>query len=359
MDAPQPAPGPRRRWPRAVLYGGAAGLLLGLVAEAARVLVGANCHAVIPGQVYRSAQLAPGDLEALIHRRGIRTVVNLRGCCSALEWYQDECRVTHRCGVAQEDVSFSAGRMPSPREVRRLVEVLDRSAYPMVLHCARGADRTGLAAAVALLLADRTLAEARRQLGPRYGHLPLGRPTYLDRFLDRYAAWLAGQGREHSAAAFRHWLEEEYCPDECRADLALVDAPAWVPAGRPFALRLRARNTSVQTWRLHPCATAGVHAQFLLCDEQGGNAGLGRAGLYDAEVPPGDMVELTLALPPLAAGRYRLLVDMISEQHCCFYQAGSEPLEEELIVREQEAAGGGQPGAVGAAGVVDGLATGR
>ena len=78
--------------------------------------------------------------------------------------------------VCQEDLCFSAGRLPAVAEMRRLVEVLDRSERPLLFHCQRGTDRTGLASAVALLLlTDRPYDEARRQLGLRYGHVALRR----------------------------------------------------------------------------------------------------------------------------------------------------------------------------------------
>jgi hypothetical protein len=60
-----------------------------------------------------------------------------------------------------------------------------------------------------------------------------------------------------------------------------------------------------------------------------------KAGLFDAEVPSGDHVDLTFALEPIwKAGTYHLLFDMIDEKQGCFYQEGSEPLERELVVRE-------------------------
>src|SRR5438132_321219 len=94
--------------------------------EAYRVFLGSNCHTLIPGKVYRSAQPSSRDLERMIRSKGIRTVINLRGCSDPCPWYLEECRVTHRCNVALEDVGFSAGRYPSAHEFRRLVEILDR-----------------------------------------------------------------------------------------------------------------------------------------------------------------------------------------------------------------------------------------
>lgn len=213
--------------------------------------------------------------------------------------------------------------------------MLERSDYPLVLHCRRGADRTGLAAAVALLLlTDATPAQAARQLWPRYGHVALGRPAYLDQFLALYADWLRAQKLAHSPAVFRRWATREYRPAPCSAAVELLGPkPLRVRRGEPAAVRVRARNTSGRTWRFRPVLTAGVHLGFHVWDERDVQVAEDRAGLYDADVPPGGSIEVTLALPPLArAGRYRLMVDLSDERQCWFFQAGSEPLEEELEV---------------------------
>src|SRR5262249_34243390 len=147
-------------------------------AEAGRVLIGANFHTVVPGRVYRCAQPSPSELEGFLTTHGIRTVVNLRGCCAPLPWYLEECRTTHRANASQEDMAFSAGRLPSTHELRRLIDVLDHTEYPILLHCRRGADRTGMAATVVLLLQEGpSLDQACRQLGLRYGHIAAGRPA--------------------------------------------------------------------------------------------------------------------------------------------------------------------------------------
>ena len=172
-------------------------------AEAYGIFLGANFHRVVPGRVFRSAQLSGTELEQKLQFQGIRTVVNLRGSCDPSPWYLEESRATHRLNVCQEDINFSAGHLPSVSEVRRLVEVLDRTEYPILLHCRRGADRTGMAAVMVLLLqSDASLGQARRQLGLRYGHLAFGRPANLDWFLDLYGEWLQTKGLAHSPALF-------------------------------------------------------------------------------------------------------------------------------------------------------------
>jgi hypothetical protein len=320
---------------RSVLAGGAAGLLLVVVVRLVHIFILDNVHTVLPGLVYRSAQLSPAQLEQVLDRYRIRTVVNLRGYCPGFDWYLGESRVTHDRGVAQEDVCLSSGRMPSTGEVRRLVDVIDRSEYPIIFHCHRGIDRTGLAAAMTLLLRTETpLDEARTQLGLRYAHLAFGKTGLLDRFLDLYGEWLAERGAGHAPDTFRRWAREEYRPGECWARLELMDPLPRIAAEEPAGLRVRVTNTSPRPWRLQSNRIAGIHLRFAVLDREGVCLGAGHAGLFDAVVRPGESLELTLALPPLPAGRHHLLVDMEEAGHCLFAQAGSEPLEEELIVGE-------------------------
>jgi Tyrosine phosphatase family len=328
-QAPRP-PGPRPSLGRTVRRGCLAGLVLTAGLHTGYVLLGPNFHTVIPDAVYRCSQPSGPALERLVRARGIRTVINLRGCCDPLPWYLEQSRVTNRLGVSQEDLGFSAARLPSPVTLRQLVEVLSRSEYPVLFHCHKGADRSGMASAVALLLlTDAPLAEARRQLSFRYGHLPLGRTGNIDRFFDLYQEWLAEHGLGHSAAVFRRWAETDYCPGECRCTLEMLTfaaQPGRLACGRPAGVRVRCHNTSVKPWHLNPAGNAGVHLAFALYDDEDRPRAEGRAGLFFATVPPGGHIDLTVPLPGLVPGGYELRLDMVDEQHASFLQTGSEPL---------------------------------
>src|SRR6186997_1467021 len=112
----------RRSLVRSVFAGLILGAFLACVAEIARMAGWRNTHVVVPGRVYRSAQLKPAQLEAYVNRHGIRTVVNLRGRPFD-DWYPEEMHATQVLGISQEDVTMSANRLPSPGEIRRLIEV--------------------------------------------------------------------------------------------------------------------------------------------------------------------------------------------------------------------------------------------
>jgi hypothetical protein len=331
MTAAPVAPRTRRSLFGVLGCGCLAGALLALAWHAYYILLGSNFHTVIPGEVYRSAQLSAASLQQFIRDKQIRTIVNMRGCCDPERWYLDEGRVALRNNVSLEDLSFSAGRLPSSVALRQLLEVLDHSDYPILIHCHKGADRTGMASALALLLrTDTPLEEARQQLGFRYGHLPLGRTVNIDRFFDLYQQWLTGRGLAHSPAIFRRWIEEDYCPGQCRCRLELLDPPRQplhLHGPLPTALRVRCHNTSIEPWRLHPDYNSGTHLFFVLTNEADRRVAEGKSGLFHAVVAPGEFIDLTVVLPGLTApGRYELRLDMEEEQHAYFLQTGSQPL---------------------------------
>ena len=85
--------------------------------------------------------------------------------------------------------------------------------YPVLFHCKSGADRAGLMAALFLALHEgRPVAEARRQLGLRYGHLSLGRTGVLDAFFDAYE-----RDCPDGATPLAHWIERRYDRDAVTA----------------------------------------------------------------------------------------------------------------------------------------------
>jgi hypothetical protein len=322
----------------AVLRVCVAGFVAAWAIEILYMFLGTNVHVVAAGEVYRCARLDPPDLKRVVRQYKIRTLFNLCGCSDPEPWYKQESLATCQLDICQEDLGFSAGRLPSVYALRRLIEALDRCEYPILIHCHRGIDRTGMASTVALLLhTDIGLPEALRQLSLRFGHLAVGRPAQIDRFFDLYQEWLRANNLTHSSAHFRQWAVHEYCPGECRCDIALLephDGPLHAAAGQPFGFRIRCTNTSVQPWVMQPGNNAGIHLGWTLLNDKEVYLNEGRSGLFDAVVRPGENVDLTVALPSLAAGSYHVQLDMIDEQHAWFYQTGgTEPLTLELEVR--------------------------
>jgi len=320
-------------WVRLTCWGLGLSVLVGLVSEAVHVVGHRNLHTVLPGRVYRSAQLSAAQLRELVQQRRIQSVINLRGTCTNFAWYWAEATVTQELNIDQYDICLSANRYPPPAEIIELVQTLQQARYPVLIHCRRGADRTGLAAVIARLLqpgAD--LASARGQLSLRYGHLRLMRAAYLDEFLDQYANTLRQHGRTHSPEAFIRWVQHDYRPGVCVGRLELVGSTDW-RANQPGLLRVRATNLANAPWVMRAGTRTGVHLRYTLVAEHGPYLHVGHAGQFDATVPPGQSIELALPIPPLPAGNYCLQADLVDAEQNAFAQVGGEPLFCRLPVR--------------------------
>jgi len=291
-----------------------------------------NSAVVLPGHVYRSAQPDAKGLAWLVHRHGIRTVINLRGHAQTAPWYLGPAAAGASLGLSQEDVTMSASRLPSPDAVRQLVTALDRSPRPVLIHCQQGVDRTGLAAVSALLLhSDTPVDVALRSMSLGSGHVPLGRTRFIGRFFTQYRDWLAGHGLPHSSPLFRLWATRHYAPDGTPAEWSAP--PASVAAGKPSLVTATCRNLSSLPWHFKAEPRAGVHAVWHLVHEDGSPFLSGRTGLRDAVVPPGGEIAIEIPMPRLDAGRrYRLLAELCNEHQATFTQLGSPPLDIEVSV---------------------------
>lgn len=313
-----------------------AGLVTAFACEALPVMFGNNVHAVIPGRVYRSAQIAGKDLQDVVRRHHIRTVINLRGCCPEKGWYARECAELAELGIRQCDINFSNYTLPDRRQMSQFIKVLETCEYPILLHCRRGADRTGLAAAMILLLEDRVpMDEACQQLSWRFGHLPLLRQCELNDVLQMYQAWLVERGQLHRGNLFRKWVIEEYRPGKHWAEIEPLEVPARLRAGKREAARFRVYNRSSGAWQFKRSANSGVHLRYRVKSLDARYEATGGAGYFDAVVVPGESIDLVLALPAIRMpGRYELLVDMWDEERGWFLTAGSPPFETELEVEK-------------------------
>lgn len=322
-------------WPRRGAKIAITLFLILFLLEALRVLVGDNFHIVLPGKVFRGAQPSASKVEELARRQGIRTIINLRGRCETTAWYQKEAEACQRLGISLEDLYFSAGRLPSVLELRRLIEVLDRSQLPLFIHCRRGSDRTGLAATIVLLLSTpATLEQALEQLSPRQGHLAIHGPAQIDAFFELYRNWLTENNLLHTPEYFRRWALHEYHGGACHAVREEVVALQKIAkVGKPLAFRVRYRNAGPLPWQFLPVAPGGVHGIFTLTRPDGTPESSGKAGLMEKRIDPGQGIDLTFVLPPPSApGRFRLLLDLVDPDQGNFSQMNGDLYEQEIQV---------------------------
>jgi len=152
----------------------AAVLVLALVVYLGGLHLTGNFHTVIAGELYRSAQLEPDQIEAHHAREGIASILNLRGPAPGKEWYDAEIATSARLGITHADFGMSARRILEPEKVQELIALMKRLPKPLLIHCQAGADRSGLASALYLAaIKGRPEAEAGGQISIRYGHFSI------------------------------------------------------------------------------------------------------------------------------------------------------------------------------------------
>ncbi len=185
-----------------------------LLTECLRIFVGSNFFAVLPGKCYRSAQPTAQSLQNAQRAYGIRTILNLRDENEDDAWYREEKYAAQRLGLTLVNAGLSSKEQAPAEDFSKFVQAMKVAEEPILIHCANGNDRSGLASAIYLMMRTNTsLAEARGQLSLRYGHIPWSKASCLGRTLDNYQAWLLTNGWDHDADRFYEWGTRFYRPE--------------------------------------------------------------------------------------------------------------------------------------------------
>jgi protein tyrosine phosphatase (PTP) superfamily phosphohydrolase (DUF442 family) len=167
-----------------------------------------NFHEILPGEAYRSAQLSGSMLKRKVRDNDIRTVINLRKPRPGEGWYDEEMAAVAELGIGHHTVPMfqDSFRVDQVLALHELLQAVER---PFLVHCQAGADRTGLAAVLTVLLEDGTgPVQAREQLAWKYGSIhdhSMGRF-----FLDQYEEWLSTNGAQHDPDVLAGFLRTDF-----------------------------------------------------------------------------------------------------------------------------------------------------
>lgn len=104
--------------------------------------------AVEEGVLYRCGQPTPEQLDELISRLNLKTVISLRGRRRADDpdgWEEQEASVCRRRGVEFISIPFNHKNPPTREQVGQFLAVMrDAKRRPVLLHCRVGQQRTGV-----------------------------------------------------------------------------------------------------------------------------------------------------------------------------------------------------------------------
>jgi protein tyrosine/serine phosphatase len=181
-----------------------------------------NAH-WITDEIVRASQPWPHQL-ARWKARGIRTVLNLRGPADggAQRIEREACAAL---GLELVEFRVSSKEAPTRAQILEAQRLFETLAYPVLMHCKSGADRTGLMSVLYLNLRKAMpIREAISQLGLRYLHLKSGRPGVLDAVFARYLA-----EAEPAGLSFIDWVRSPaYDPAAIQADYARRMKRGWL-----------------------------------------------------------------------------------------------------------------------------------
>ena len=154
-----------------------------------------NFHTVKKGALYRSKQPSRSMLKKYKKDYNIKTIINLRGKNEENKkesWYKEEVQGALDLGLNLYHISMTAKQYPSKKNLHKLIKIYDQaSLYPILIHCRGGADRTGEAAAIWLLLEGKSKSRALDELTFTYGHMAGHfklKKKFISKWVDRHWA---------------------------------------------------------------------------------------------------------------------------------------------------------------------------
>lgn len=166
-----------------------------------------NVHTVIPGKIYRSAQLDKNGLTKYTKKFNLKTIIDLRGSWPSNHWFAVESHFAKKNHLNYYPMKFSAYHLPAKKNLQELVSLLQTAPKPLIFHCEGGADRTGMAAAISIILFDKNPSMHLIKKQASWYFNAISRKTVGYQMLRNYFAWLKKNNDTHSSKKlFLEWV---------------------------------------------------------------------------------------------------------------------------------------------------------
>lgn len=182
-----------------------------------------NMRTVEAGVFYGSRQMGGKAIERIARKKGIGTLINLRGEHVGSAWYDDEAAACQRAGVTHVNFSWSKNSIPEPESLAAFLDLMETGSRAFLAHCQGGTHRTGVAAASYVLLNGGTIAEARDQFRIGFNNAPIGDVVTLYEGSSKpFKQWVL----EDYPAKYEQWKKEREAKKAAEKAPALLVAPA-------------------------------------------------------------------------------------------------------------------------------------
>ena len=175
-----------------------------------------NAHWISP-EMARSNQPGPFQLAGW-KKRGVRTVINLRGgheIDREKSFYVLEKAACERLGLNLVTFPANSREVPKRQTVLGARELFERIEYPAVMHCKSGADRAGVMAVLyAHFRLGQPIRQAMSQLSGRYLHVKASNTGVIDYGFERYLS-----DAEPAGLSYLDWVQSDaYDPVRLKAE---------------------------------------------------------------------------------------------------------------------------------------------
>lgn len=170
---------------------------------------------------WRSNHPSPRQIRQLA-KSGIKTIVNLRGLSTGGSSLL-EIEACQQAGITLVPLKMSSRGAPKVSTIQAFEAIIGNIEKPVLFHCKSGADRSGFAAGLYLLLTGKgDVQAAKSQLSWRYLHFKGAKTGMLYELFCSYERSL-----EQSPISFSKWVDEVYDPEELKRNFEPAGFASW------------------------------------------------------------------------------------------------------------------------------------
>lgn len=283
-----------------------------------------NLHQIQGTQVYRSAQPDDDLLRRLVQEDGLKSILKLNSRNSSSRSGREE-EVAAQLRLKMVYLPMAMHRLPSRQEMINLLNAIESTPRPMLIHCNAGADRTGLAAAMVAMQQGESFDQAvKQQLSAYYLHIGV-RGEDVDEILGQYRNDCAAAGVPTGGwTEFKQYLLESYRPGFYHAKLTIH---RWQPTGEPKTVQAVITVTNLSRLPFPADGDHPIEVVAYVAQPHGPKQILAAEPLNRA-LAPGQSVQVPLTWKsPAVANHDTIEVDLLRRQIAWFGEKGSQVLQ--------------------------------